>query len=133
MDGKASRRLNQSKSFNLPFSRYAQSCDTARHYLQQEFLRGEPSPGFFLDRDGTLNVDHGYVHEIDNFQFIDGTIEALQALKKMGYALVLVTNQSGIARGMFTEDQFMQLTEDGLVSGRSRCRSRRHLFLPASA
>ena len=68
-------------------------------------------PAIFLDRDGTLNVDHGYVHEIDNFEFIDGTIEALQALKKMGYALVLVTNQSGIARGMFTEDQFMQLTE----------------------
>jgi D-glycero-D-manno-heptose 1,7-bisphosphate phosphatase len=68
-------------------------------------------PAIFLDRDGTLNVDHGYVHEIDNFEFIDGTIEALQTLKKMGYALVLVTNQSGIARGMFTEDQFTQLTE----------------------
>lgn len=68
-------------------------------------------PAIFLDRDGTLNVDHGYVHEIDNFQFIDGTIEALQELKKMGFALVVVTNQSGIARGMFTEDQFMKLTE----------------------
>ena len=68
-------------------------------------------PAIFLDRDGTLNVDHGYVHEIDNFEFIDGTIEALQALKKMGFALVLVTNQSGIARGMYSEDQFMQLTE----------------------
>ncbi len=68
-------------------------------------------PAIFLDRDGTINVDHGYVHEIDNFQFIDGVIEAMQQLKKMGFALVLVTNQSGIARGMFSEDQFMQLTE----------------------
>ncbi|MGD8164760.1 D-glycero-beta-D-manno-heptose 1,7-bisphosphate 7-phosphatase [Pantoea sp. FN0307] len=68
-------------------------------------------PAIFLDRDGTVNVDHGYVHEIDAFQFIDGAIEAMQELKKMGYALVLVTNQSGIARGMFSEDQFMQLTE----------------------
>ena len=68
-------------------------------------------PAIFLDRDGTLNVDHGYVHEIDNFQFIDGVIEAMRELKNMGFALVLVTNQSGIARGMFTEDQFMQLTE----------------------
>lgn len=68
-------------------------------------------PAIFLDRDGTVNVDHGYVHEIDDFQFIDGAIEAMQQLKKMGYALVLVTNQSGIARGMFSEDQFMQLTE----------------------
>ena len=68
-------------------------------------------PAIFLDRDGTVNVDHGYVHEIDDFQFIDGAIEAMQQLKKMGYALVLVTNQSGIARGMFSEEQFMQLTE----------------------
>jgi len=68
-------------------------------------------PAIFLDRDGTLNVDNGYVHEIDDFQFIDGTIEALQQLKTMGFALVVVTNQSGIARGMFTEDTFMRLTE----------------------
>ncbi|AWV46131.1 D-glycero-beta-D-manno-heptose-1,7-bisphosphate 7-phosphatase [Hafnia alvei] len=68
-------------------------------------------PAIFLDRDGTINVDHGYVHESDNFQFIDGVIDAMAKLKEMGYALVLVTNQSGIARGMFTEDQFMHLTE----------------------
>ncbi|MBP2169913.1 D-glycero-D-manno-heptose 1,7-bisphosphate phosphatase [Erwinia toletana] len=68
-------------------------------------------PAIFLDRDGTINVDHGYVHEIDNFQFIDGVIDAMRELKKMGFALVLVTNQSGIARGMFTEDQFISLTE----------------------
>ncbi|MBI6548969.1 D-glycero-beta-D-manno-heptose 1,7-bisphosphate 7-phosphatase [Xenorhabdus lircayensis] len=68
-------------------------------------------PAVFLDRDGTINVDHGYVHEIDNFQFIDGAIEAMFELKEMGYALVLVTNQSGIARKIFTEAQFVQLTE----------------------
>lgn len=65
----------------------------------------------FLDRDGTLNIDYGYVHEIDNFKFIDGVIDALRELKKMGYMLVLVTNQSGIARGYFSEEQFLQLTE----------------------
>ncbi|GKW25268.1 D-glycero-beta-D-manno-heptose 1,7-bisphosphate 7-phosphatase [Pectobacterium polonicum] len=68
-------------------------------------------PAIFLDRDGTINVDHGYVHEIDDFQFIDGVIDAMRELKSMGFALVVVTNQSGIARGKFTEDQFMQLTE----------------------
>ncbi|MFZ4835671.1 D-glycero-beta-D-manno-heptose 1,7-bisphosphate 7-phosphatase [Rouxiella sp. Mn2063] len=68
-------------------------------------------PAIFLDRDGTINVDHGYVHEIDDFQFIDGVIEALIKLKEMGFALVLVTNQSGIARGKFTEEQFFTLTE----------------------
>ena len=65
----------------------------------------------FLDRDGTLNIDYGYVHEIDNFKFIDGAIDALRELKKMGYMLVLVTNQSGIARSYFSEEQFLQLTE----------------------
>ena len=65
----------------------------------------------FLDRDGTLNIDYGYVHEIDNFKFIDGAIDALRELKKLGYMLVLVTNQSGIARGYFSEEQFLQLTE----------------------
>ncbi|CAJ0992547.1 D-glycero-beta-D-manno-heptose 1,7-bisphosphate 7-phosphatase [Pantoea sp. Nvir] len=68
-------------------------------------------PSIFIDRDGTLNVDRGYVYKIDNFKFIDGAIEALKELKKMGFALVLVTNQSGIGRGIFTKDLFMQLTE----------------------
>lgn len=65
----------------------------------------------FLDRDGTLNIDHGYVHTIDRFEFIEGSIEALKELQQMGYCLILVTNQSGIARGYFTEEQFNQLTE----------------------
>nr|WP_202629156.1 D-glycero-beta-D-manno-heptose 1,7-bisphosphate 7-phosphatase [Serratia fonticola] len=68
-------------------------------------------PAIFLDRDGTINIDHGYVHEIDDFQFIDGVIDACRELKNMGFALVLVTNQSGIARGKFSEEQFMRLTE----------------------
>ncbi|HGN1707223.1 TPA: D-glycero-beta-D-manno-heptose 1,7-bisphosphate 7-phosphatase [Providencia rettgeri] len=68
-------------------------------------------PAVFLDRDGTINIDHGYVHQIDDFEFIEGSIEAMVELKKMGYALVVVTNQSGIGRGIYTEDQFMQLTE----------------------
>ena len=65
----------------------------------------------FLDRDGTLNIDHGYVYKIEDFQFIEGSIDALKALKELGYLLVLVTNQSGIARGYFSEEQFLQLTE----------------------
>ncbi|WP_279052196.1 D-glycero-beta-D-manno-heptose 1,7-bisphosphate 7-phosphatase [Cedecea davisae] len=68
-------------------------------------------PAIFLDRDGTINVDHGYVYEVDRFEFIDGVIEAMLELKEMGFALVLVTNQSGIARGMFTEADFENLTE----------------------
>ena len=65
----------------------------------------------FLDRDGTINVDHSYVHKIDDFQFIEGVGKALKQLQDKGYLLVLVTNQSGIARGYFSEAQFHQLTE----------------------
>lgn len=65
----------------------------------------------FLDRDGTINVDHGYVHQIDDFQFIEGVGNALKQLQDKGWLLVLVTNQSGIARGYFSEAQFLQLTE----------------------
>lgn len=70
-----------------------------------------PIPAIFLDRDGTINIDHGYLYEIERFEFIDGVIDACLELKRMGFALVVVTNQSGIARGKFTEEQFMQLTE----------------------
>lgn len=65
----------------------------------------------FLDRDGTINVDHGYVHQIDDFQLIEGVGRALKQLQDKGWLLVLVTNQSGIARGYFSEEQFLQLTE----------------------
>ena len=68
-------------------------------------------PAIFLDRDGTINVDHGYVHEIDNFRVYRRCHRCHAELEEMGYALVMVTNQSGIARGIFTEDTFMQLTE----------------------
>lgn len=68
-------------------------------------------PAIFLDRDGTINVDYNYVHKIDEFDFIEGVIEALIELKKMGFLLVITTNQSGIARNKFTLEQFEQLTE----------------------
>ncbi|MDP0327794.1 D-glycero-beta-D-manno-heptose 1,7-bisphosphate 7-phosphatase [Glaesserella parasuis] len=65
----------------------------------------------FLDRDGTINIDHGYVHNIDDFRFIKGVGHALKQLQDKGYMLVIVTNQSGIARGYFSEAQFHQLIE----------------------
>lgn len=68
-------------------------------------------PAVFLDRDGVINVDHGYVHDEHDFEFIEGVFEATRQLQKMGYLLVLVTNQSGIARGMFSEDRFLNLTQ----------------------
>jgi D,D-heptose 1,7-bisphosphate phosphatase len=58
----------------------------------------------FLDRDGVLNKEVNYLSDPKDFQLLDGTIEALKILKKKGYLLIVVTNQSGIARGYFTEE-----------------------------
>jgi len=65
----------------------------------------------FLDRDGVINVDVGYVATVDDFKFIDGVIEALVKAKQKGYLLVIITNQSGIARGYFSQEQFDTLTQ----------------------
>ncbi len=58
-----------------------------------------------LDRDGVLNVDMGYVHTSDQWQWVDGAPEAVAYLVKSGYTIVVVTNQSGIARGIYTEHE----------------------------
>ena len=55
----------------------------------------------FLDRDGVINKDTGYVSHSDDFIFIEGVIDACRMMKEKGYLLVLITNQSGIARGYF--------------------------------
>ncbi len=60
----------------------------------------------FLDRDGVLNVDNpNYTFRVEEFKIIPGVIEALVALKKAGFHLVVVTNQSGIAKGIYTQAQ----------------------------
>lgn len=58
----------------------------------------------FLDRDGTINKDYGYVFEIEKFEFIEGVIEGLKILSNLGYKLIVITNQSGIARGYYSEE-----------------------------
>ena len=74
-------------------------------------VTGNGKRAVFLDRDGVLNVDNGYVSQVDDFEFIEGAIEACKKLKEKGYLLVVITNQSGIARGYFSEEQFHTLTE----------------------
>lgn len=63
-----------------------------------------------LDRDGVINVNHGYVHHPENFEFIDGIFEVARAAHASGYKLVVITNQAGIGRGYYSEQQFHQLT-----------------------
>lgn len=55
----------------------------------------------FLDRDGTLNIEKDYLHRPDDFQFVPGAPEAIRLLKDAGFMVIVVTNQSGVARGYF--------------------------------
>ena len=59
----------------------------------------------FLDRDGTLLVDRGYMHEVDDLRFLPLVIDGLRSLRRSGYQLVIATNQSGIGRGLFTRSE----------------------------
>ena len=64
----------------------------------------------FFDRDGVINIDTGYVGRIEDFTFVKGIVSAMQHAQQQGYLLIIVTNQSGIGRGYYTEDDFQQLT-----------------------
>ena len=63
----------------------------------------------FLDRDGVINVDHGYVSRWEDFEFLPGVPEALLSLEKAGYQLIVISNQSGIGRGFYSETDLEEL------------------------
>ncbi len=71
-------------------------------------------PAVFLDRDGVLIPDSGYPHRDEDLVLIPGAAEAVRRLNSLGYLVVIVTNQSGVARGYFTEAQ-MNAFNDALV------------------
>jgi D-glycero-D-manno-heptose 1,7-bisphosphate phosphatase len=67
-------------------------------------------PVAFLDRDGVINVDTINLHLAEDCQWIPGAAEAIGALNRAGYWVAIVTNQSGIGRGLFSEDQFLEFS-----------------------
>ena len=66
-------------------------------------------PAAFLDRDGVINYDTGYVHKINDFHLRPGVKKGLRYLKEKNYLIFIVTNQSGIGRGLYTENDFFKL------------------------
>jgi D-glycero-D-manno-heptose 1,7-bisphosphate phosphatase len=76
---------------------------------------GKPVPGAarkaaFVDRDGVISADSGFLHRVEEFEFLPRAVEGLQRLQAAGYLLVVITNQSGIARGFYSEEDYLRLT-----------------------
>ena len=65
----------------------------------------------FLDRDGVINKEVGYLHRVEDFIFVNGVFEACQSFKKLDYQIIIISNQSGIARGYFTLFEYEKLTK----------------------
>ena len=65
----------------------------------------------FLDRDGVINYDYGYVHKLEDFNFCEGIFEGLKTLIELNFILIIITNQSGIARGIFSEKEYETITD----------------------
>jgi D-glycero-D-manno-heptose 1,7-bisphosphate phosphatase len=75
-------------------------------------IRGRRSRALFLDRDGVINIDRGYVHRPDQFEFVPGIFELVRfAVHQLAWPVVVTTNQSGIGRGLFDEAAFQKLTD----------------------
>lgn len=65
----------------------------------------------FFDRDGVVNIDKGYVYRIDDFEYMSGFVEFFTFCKQKGFLTLLITNQSGINRGFYTQDDFKRLCD----------------------
>ena len=71
----------------------------------------EKNKVIFLDRDGVINHDLNYVYKIEDFNFIEGVFEACRCFLAKGYQIIIITNQAGIGRGYYTEQDFSILTQ----------------------
>lgn len=69
-----------------------------------------PAHALFLDRDGVINHDDGYTSRPEDFEFTDGIFDLCRAAQRLGYLLIVVTNQAGIGRGYYSEQDFLTLT-----------------------
>jgi len=84
----------------------------------------------FIDRDGVINIDYGYVHKIEKFEFIPRVLDALKKLTKTDFKIIIITDQSGIGRGYYTYNDYQKIMEymvkeleknDARVDGIYRC------------
>jgi D-glycero-D-manno-heptose 1,7-bisphosphate phosphatase len=90
-------------------------------------MNGALARALFLDRDGVINVERGYVHRPEEFTLMPGSVELMRHFQTAGFLLIVATNQSGIARGLYSEEDFTsfsrwvdaQLAEQGVAITRT--------------
>ena len=68
-------------------------------------------PALFLDRDGVINIDKGYVYRQEDIIFVEGIFELCRTALQHGYSIIIITNQAGIGRGYYSEEDFAALTK----------------------
>lgn len=91
------------------------SVEPVRHFTDPDALivsepAGSPRRAVFLDRDGVINLDLGYVHTAEQTRWVPGIFDFCRAARAAGFLLVIVTNQAGIARGLYEEECFLEYT-----------------------
>lgn len=91
-------------------------AEIAKPYLDphaEDLLAAMPTPrkALFLDRDGVINIDHGYVYRPEDTEWVPGIFDLCAKARQAGYLLVVVTNQAGIARGYYSVEEFLAYTQ----------------------
>lgn len=85
----------------------------------------------FIDRDGTINTEKNYVHRIEDFEWIPGSLEALQALHQADILIYIITNQAGIAKGLYTEADLKLLNQHFLeITRKAKVKIQDILYCP---
>jgi len=91
---------NQAQKLHKEFS--SQNCKL--------IIMTDQVKALFLDRDGVINKEKNYLYKIQDFEFIDGAFDSCRFFQSKGFKIVVVTNQSGIARGIYSEEDYQKLT-----------------------
>jgi len=78
---------------------------------KKSYLGAGLRKALFLDRDGVVNVEKNYLHKIEEFELVEGIVEVCRAYQESGYLIIIVTNQSGISRGYYSEEDFATLSQ----------------------
>ena len=84
---------------------------TVQHHHKSKKLQ----PAIFLDRDGTINVEKNYLYRFEDWEWISGAQAAIAKLNEAGFLVVVVSNQAGVARGLYTEQDVIRLHEQVVV------------------